>query len=414
MSPSQPTVVVKVGTSSLLRDGVLHLSQICAMCETVSRLHKRGLNVVIVSSGAVGAGMFKMGFDEKPKEVAKKQALAAVGQVHLMRHYEDIFSTIGLKCAQVLLTLGNLSDRKQYVRAKNTFAALLDMGVVPIVNENDTVAVEELRFGDNDTLSAQVAALVEAKWLFLLTDVEGLYTANPGTNPDARLIEVVDNINDLNVDVGGAGTSVGTGGMVTKLTAARIACAAGCKTIVCLSSRMDGVEAAVLEGVGVGTPSYPRRRRPRVKRNGSSPCQSPGRSRCRKKARSTSCAGCRFSCRTSPGASGTSASRRASRSRTGTTTSSRRGLCNYASDVVQRAVGAGEAAAGAVADGDEWEDDLDGPPECFHANNVCVTHVETLARSLTMSDFIASGYDSADTCTPPPGSPSRIRSPGPA
>jgi glutamate 5-kinase len=162
-----------------------------------------------------------------------------------------------LKCAQVLLTLGNLSDRKQYVRAKNTFAALLDMGVVPIVNENDTVAVEELRFGDNDTLSAQVAALVEAKWLFLLTDVEGLYTANPGTNPDARLIEVVDNINDLNVDVGGAGTSVGTGGMVTKLTAARIACAAGCKTIVCLSSRMDGVEAAVLEGVGVGTAFLP-------------------------------------------------------------------------------------------------------------------------------------------------------------
>ena len=127
----------------------------------------------MVSSGAVGAGMFRMGLSEKPKEVAKKQALAAVGQVHLMRYYEDIFNTIGVKCAQVLLTLENLSNRKQYVRARNTFNALFDMGVVPVVNENDCVAVEELRFGDNDTLSAQVAALCEAQWLFLLTDVDG-------------------------------------------------------------------------------------------------------------------------------------------------------------------------------------------------------------------------------------------------
>jgi glutamate 5-kinase len=154
----------------------------------------------------------------------------------------------------VLLTLENLSNRKQYVRARNTFTALFDMGVVPIVNENDTVAVEELRFGDNDTLSAQVAALVEAQWLFLLTDVDGLYTSNPNTDPDAVRIEVVENINELEVDVGGAGSSVGTGGMVTKLTAARIACAAGCKTIVCLSANMEAdVEAAVVEGRNVGT-----------------------------------------------------------------------------------------------------------------------------------------------------------------
>ena len=384
------------------------------MCETVSRLHKRGLNVVIVSSGAVGAGMFKMGFDEKPKEVAKKQALAAVGQVHLMRHYEDIFSTIGLKCAQVLLTLGNLSDRKQYVRAKNTFAALLDMGVVPIVNENDTVAVEELRFGDNDTLSAQVAALVEAKWLFLLTDVEGLYTANPGTNPDARLIEVVDNINDLNVDVGGAGTSVGTGGMVTKLTAARIACAAGCKTIVCLSSRMDGVEAAVLEGVGVGTAFLPAKKAAKGKKKWLLAVPVAGEVTVSEKGAKHVLRGMPILMSHVTGCVGNFSVHACVTIKDGDDNELAKGLCNYASDVVQRAVGAGEAAAGAVADGDEWEDDLDGPPECFHANNVCVTHVETLARRLTMSDFIASGYDSADTCTPPPGSPSRIRSPGPA
>jgi|TARA_B110000483_G_scaffold84209_1_gene104401 glutamate 5-kinase len=168
-------VVIKVGTSSLLRTeaGTLHLSQICTLCETVARLNRAGVRVVLVSSGAVGAGMFRMGLSEKPKEVAKKQALAAVGQVHLMRYYEDIFNTIGVKCAQVLLTLENLSNRKQYVRARNTFNALFDMGVVPVVNENDCVAVEELRFGDNDTLSAQVAALCEAQWLFLLTDVDG-------------------------------------------------------------------------------------------------------------------------------------------------------------------------------------------------------------------------------------------------
>ena len=176
-----------------------------------------------------------MGLTEKPKEVAK-QALAAVSQVHLMRYYEDIFNTIGIKCAQVLLTLENLSNRKQYVRARNTFAALFEMGCVPIVNENDTVAVEELRFGDNDTLSAQVAALVEARWLFLLTDVDGLH-ANPHTI-DAVRIETVENINELDVDLGGAGSSVGTGGMITKLTAARIACAAGLCRPSCASARI--------------------------------------------------------------------------------------------------------------------------------------------------------------------------------
>lgn len=168
--------------------------------------------MVLVSSGAVGAGMIKMGITPGPVKptLAKKQALAAIGQPHLMRYYEDIFNTLGVKCAQVLLTLENLSNRTQYGKAKNTFDELFEMGVVPVVNENDTVAVEELKFGDNDTLSAKVASLVEAKYLFLLTDVDGLYTANPASDPNAKKIDVVEDINALDVDVNsGAGSNVG-------------------------------------------------------------------------------------------------------------------------------------------------------------------------------------------------------------
>ena len=385
-----------MGTSSLLRAsaGTLHLSQICSLCETVSRLRSHGIRVVLVSSGAVGAGMFRLGISEKPKEVAKKQALAAVGQVHLMRYYEDIFNTIGIKCAQVLLTLENLSNRKQYVRARNTFAALFDMGVVPIVNENDTVAVEELRFGDNDTLSAQVAALVEAQWLFLLTDVDGLYTANPATDP-ARRIETVENINDLDVDVGGAGTSVGTGGMVTKLTAARIACAAGCKTIVCLSANLErDIEKAVVEGASVGTAFLPAKEGARGKKKWL--LAVPVRGRVVVGVR-----GAKAVLRGAPlllihvvdVAEGEFRVQECVAIEDEDGNELARGLCNYASADVAREKRRenGEARR----DGEEaWMDDLDGPMELMHANNICVTNVETLRRSFTFTD-ISQGYDSS-------------------
>ena len=396
--PTQPTVVIKVGTSSLLRQeaGTLHLSQICTLCETVARLHKHGIRVVLVSSGAVGAGMFRMGLTEKPKEVAKKQALAAVGQVHLMRYYEDIFNTIGIKCAQVLLTLENLSNRKQYVRARNTFAALFEMGIVPVVNENDTVAVEELKFGDNDTLSAQVAALVDARWLFLLTDVDGLYTSNPNTDPNAKRIEVVENINDLDVDVGGAGSSVGTGGMVTKLTAARIACAAGCKTIVCLSANLEtDVEAAVLEGKSVGTAFLPAKKAAKGKKKWLLAVPVRGEIRVNQHGEKAVLRGMPLlmthvtrvsendsfrvqECVTVCDVDGNELAR---------------GLCNYASSTVREAVAVSDKKQTPdVTEG--WEDDLDGPPECIHANNLCVTHVETLSRSFTFADLQGAGYDS--------------------
>jgi len=188
----------------------------------------------------------------KPTDLVQKQALAAVGQAFLMRYYDDFFSTLGKRCAQVLLTLENLANRSQYCNARNTFDALFELGVIPVVNENDTVAVEELKFGDNDSLSAQVASLVSAHWLFLLTDVDGLYTANPHTHPEARRIEVVEDIGALAADVSQAGTQWGTGGMVTKLTAARLASAAGCRTVICKSDRPEAV-AAALAGASVGT-----------------------------------------------------------------------------------------------------------------------------------------------------------------
>jgi len=375
--------------------GTLHLSQICSLCETVSRLRSHGIRVVLVSSGAVGAGMFRLGISEKPKEVAKKQALAAVGQVHLMRYYEDIFNTIGIKCAQVLLTLENLSNRKQYVRARNTFAALFDMGVVPIGNENDTVAVEERRLGDNDTLSAQVAALVEAQWLFLLTDVDGLYTANPATDPSATRIETVENINDLDVDVGGAGTSVGTGGMVTKLTAARIACAAGCKTIVCLSANLErDIEKAVVEGASVGTAFLPAKEGARGKKKWLLAVPVRGRVVVGVK-------GAKAVLRGAPlllmhvvdVAEGEFRVQECVAIEDEDGNELARGLCNYASADVAREKRRENGEA--TRDGEEaWEDDLDGPMELMHANNICVTNVETLRRSFTFTD-ISQGYDSS-------------------
>lgn len=231
-------VVLKVGTSSLINEelGTVNISRLASICETAAQLKARGWEVVLVSSGAVGVGRRSLALDQRPKSLWQKQALAAVGQGRLMRYYDDNFATLNLTCAQVLLTLENLAVEGQYRNVLRVFQELFALGVVPIVNENDTVAYEELKFGDNDTLSAQVACLVHAQWLFLLTDVDALYTANPQTDPDATAIRVVDDISALDVDAGNSSGSYGTGGMATKLTAARLAAAGGCHTVICLSS----------------------------------------------------------------------------------------------------------------------------------------------------------------------------------
>jgi len=254
-------VVVKVGTSSLIRPETqaINLSTLARLCETVALMHTNGHRVIIVTSGGVGVGAQRMGLAKKPTEIPKKQALSAIGQLHLMKHYDDMFIALNKRCAQVLITLENISDRAQYLNTRQTLKALFDYGVIPIVNENDTVAIHELKIGDNDTMAAQVASLVGADYCFLLTDVNGLYSSNPNNDPDAKLIEVVEDISQLAVDTGStdapggaAGSEFGTGGMVTKLTAARIATSAGCKMVICNATRLAEI-GEVIEGKSVGT-----------------------------------------------------------------------------------------------------------------------------------------------------------------
>lgn len=212
---SARTIVVKIGTSSLTQtNGQIAIATIASLVETLTELRAQGHRVVLVSSGAVGVGCARLNLTERPRKMALKQAVAAVGQGRLMRIYDDLFSSLQQAIAQVLLTRRELMERTSYVNASNTFKELLNLGVIPIVNENDTVAVEELKFGDNDTLSALVASLVEADWLFLLTDVDRLYSADPRTVSTARPIDLVSQaeFEQLQVEAGASGSQWGTGG----------------------------------------------------------------------------------------------------------------------------------------------------------------------------------------------------------
>jgi glutamate 5-kinase len=255
------TIVIKIGTSSLTQPetGNLALSTIAGLVEVTSTLRKQGYSVVLVSSGAVGVGCARLHLAERPRTLAQKQAVAAVGQGRLMRIYDDMFTTMQQPIAQVLLTRGDLTERSRYVNVFRTFDALLGLNVVPIVNENDTVAVDELKFGDNDTLSARVASLIDATWLFLLTDVNQLYSADPRTNPTAYPIARVENLAELQVDVGSAGTQWGTGGMATKIEAARIATKAGVRTVICNGQNPRNL-LDVLAGGGLSTVFEPQPR----------------------------------------------------------------------------------------------------------------------------------------------------------
>ncbi|BCL36294.1 glutamate 5-kinase [Nostoc sp. MS1] len=255
------TIVVKIGTSSLTQPetGQLALSTIATLAETLSYLRQQGNRVILVSSGAVGVGCARLGLTERPKAIALKQAVAAVGQGRLMRVYDDLFTTLQQPIAQVLLTRSDLVQRSRYLNVYNTFQELLALGVIPVVNENDTVAVDELKFGDNDTLSALVASLVEADWLFLLTDVDRLYSADPRSVPDARPISLVTSIKelaDLQVQTGTQGSGWGTGGMMTKISAARIAIAAGVRTVITQGRFPRNIEK-ILQGELIGTHFQP-------------------------------------------------------------------------------------------------------------------------------------------------------------
>lgn len=263
MNNNQSIIVVKIGTSSLTKaDGTLALSTIAALVETLTNLRRQGCGVVLVTSGAVGVGCARLGLTERPRTMALKQAVAAVGQGRLMRVYDDMFTTLQQPIAQVLLTRSTFGERTSYVNAYNTFKELLRLGVIPIVNENDTVAVEELKFGDNDTLSALVASLIEADWLFLLTDVDRLYSADPRSFPDAQPISLVnrmEELEELQVKTGDRGSQWGTGGMVTKITAARIATSAGVRTAIANGRLPSNIEK-ILQGEPIGTQFEPQPR----------------------------------------------------------------------------------------------------------------------------------------------------------
>jgi len=247
-------LVVKVGSSLVTNDGKgLDRVALARWAAEIAELKRRGKEVVLVSSGAIAEGCQRLGWSRRPKAVHELQAAAAVGQMGLAQAYETEFREHGLKTAQVLLTHEDLADRTRYLNARSTLTALLALNVVPIINENDTVVTDEIRFGDNDTLGALVTNLIEADALVILTDQRGLYTADPRKHPDAQFVHEAEAGDPaLEEMAGGAGSSVGTGGMYTKIVAAKRAARSGAATVIA-SGREQSVLSRLADGEGIGT-----------------------------------------------------------------------------------------------------------------------------------------------------------------
>ena len=247
-------VVVKIG-SRVLTDaaGALDAAVVGQICSDIAELRRRGLQVVVVSSGAIAAGRSELGMKVKPRTIPEKQAAAAIGQSLLMRVYEEAFAPHLLKAAQLLLTSEDLSSRQRFLNARATIDTLLGFGIVPVINENDTVVVDEIKFGDNDNLSALVTNVAEAQLLLILTDTEGFFSSDPSTNPDAMLIPLVKTITrEVERAASGSGSSIGTGGMSTKVAAAKKAGRNGVPTIM-VPGKLRGIIAAALSGENVGS-----------------------------------------------------------------------------------------------------------------------------------------------------------------
>ena len=227
-------IVVKVGTSTLAyRTGRLNIQRIETLCKVLSDLKNAGHEIILVSSGAIGMGVGKLRLPERPKDMPTKQAAAAVGQCELMYVYDKLFTEYDHTVAQLLITAPDIQDAGRKQNFHNTLERLLALQALPVINENDTVSTDEIVIGDNDTLSAAVAASVGAELLVLLSDIDGLYDADPRTNPQARLIPVVAELSEeIFALAGGSGSELGTGGMVTKLRAAQIASEAGCEMVI--------------------------------------------------------------------------------------------------------------------------------------------------------------------------------------
>lgn len=253
-------IVIKIGSSSLMHKdtGRLNLRKIEQLVRTLVDLKNSGKDVILVSSGAIAVGRTAIGLHEKPDELPVKQACAAIGQAKLMMVYQKIFAEYSAIAAQVLMTKATVTTDTSRKNAENTFNELLKLGAIPIVNENDTVSTYEIKqvqtFGDNDRLSAIVTSIVGADLLILLSDIDGLYTDDPNTNPDARFISQVDRIDDDLLDMGKStsGSNVGTGGMATKLIAARIATGSGADMVIANGNAIDNI-TKVMAGEDVGT-----------------------------------------------------------------------------------------------------------------------------------------------------------------
>ncbi len=246
--------VIKIGSAMLTDHGrTIDRIQINAWAHQIATLKKAGKRVILVSSGAIAAGMQKLGWTQKPAELAKQQAAAAVGQMTLARVYEEIFANYGIQTAQILLTHDDAADRKRYLNIKSTMEALLDSDILPIVNENDTTSFAEIKFGDNDNLGALVANLIHAGLYVILTDQNGLYNADPRKHPDAQIIRFEQADNPiLNSYIGTSTSTLGSGGMLTKIQAARKAMNSGTTTVIMHGQRDNGI-AELLTGDFVGT-----------------------------------------------------------------------------------------------------------------------------------------------------------------
>ena len=249
-------IVIKIGSSSLTHPetGALNLTKLEVLVREISDLHNMGKDVIVVSSGAIAVGRRAAGLGHRPSETKEKQACAAIGQARLMMIYQKLFSEYNQLAAQILMTKRTVMDNLSRFNALNTFQELLKLGAIPIVNENDTVSTYEMQFGDNDTLSAIVAALIDADLLLLLSDIDGLFTDDPNSNPDAKLIHVVEKLDDHLLEMGKSTSTsdVGTGGMVSKLTAAKLASAAGTDMVIANGEDFRNIHR-VIEGQDCGT-----------------------------------------------------------------------------------------------------------------------------------------------------------------
>ena len=247
-------IVVKIGTSTLAHStGHLNIRRVELLCKVMSDIKNAGHEVILVSSGAIGMGVGKLGLRQRPQDIPTKQAAAAVGQCELMYIYDKLFSKYHHTVAQLLITNDNMVHETRHQNFTNTLNRLLELGALPIINENDTVATEEIVIGDNDTLAAKVAETVRADLLILLSDIDGLYTADPHTDPNATLISQIDRIDDsVRALGGGSASSQGTGGMATKIRAAEICTASGCDMIIA-NGRTPSYLYDILDGKSVGT-----------------------------------------------------------------------------------------------------------------------------------------------------------------